>query len=61
MGVTHANEVHKKKLQNAPTSIILSYTKMVKRGQCKGKKHKVKDNVHHYPNHKVPFEKLNEF
>ena len=55
VGVTHAKKVYKKKLQKAPTSVVVSYTKMVKRCQCKGKqKHKVKDNVRHYPNHKSP-------
>ena len=55
MGVTHANKVYKKKLQKAPTSVVVSNGKMVKWDQCKGKqKHEVKDNVRHYPNHKSP-------
>ena len=55
MGATHANKVYKKKLQKPPTSVLVSYTKMVKRCQCKGKqRQKVKDNVHHYPNLKSP-------
>ena len=37
MGVTHANKVYDKKLQKASTSVVVSNTKMVKRGQCKGK------------------------
>ena len=45
MGVTHANKVYKKKLQKAPTSVVVSYTNMEKRSQCKGGKHQVKDNV----------------
>ena len=53
MGVT--NKIYKKKLQKVPTSVVVSYTEMVKRGRFKGKqKHKVKDNVRHYPNHKSP-------
>ena len=55
MGATHAKKVYKKKLQKDPTSVVVPYTKMVKRCQCKGKqKHKVKDKVRHYPNHKSP-------
>ena len=29
-GVTHANKVYKKKLEKAPTSVVVSYTEMVK-------------------------------
>ena len=53
MGVTHANKVYEKKLENPPTSVVVSYTKMVKR--CKGRqKQRVKDNVRYYPNQKSP-------
>ena len=55
MGATYVSKVYKKKFQKPPTSVVVSYTKMVKRCQCKGKqKQKVKDNVRHYPNHKSP-------
>ena len=56
MGATHVNKVYKKKFQKPPTSVVVSYTKMAKRCQCKGKqkKQKVNDNVRHYPNHKSP-------
>ena len=55
MGATHVNKVYKKKFQKPPTSVVVSYTKMVKRCQCKGKqKQKVNGNVRHYPNHKSP-------
>ena len=37
MGATHVNKVYKKKIQKPPTSVIVSYTKMAKRCQCKGK------------------------
>ena len=55
MGVTHANEVYQKKLQKAPTSAVISCTKIVKRGQWKeNQKHKVKDDVCHYRFPKSP-------
>ena len=55
MGATHVNKVYKKKFQKPPTSVVVSYTKMVKRCQWKGnQKQKVNDNVRHYPNHKSP-------
>lgn len=56
MGATHVNKVYKKKFQKPPTSVVVSYTKMAKRCQCKGKQKqkKVNDNVRHYPNHKSP-------
>ena len=55
MGVTNTNKVYKKKLPKAPTSAVVSYTKMAKRCQCKGKqKHKVKVNVRHYLDYKSP-------
>ena len=55
MGATHVNKVYKKKFQKPPTSVVVSYTKMTKRCQCKGKqKQKVNDNVRHYPNYKSP-------
>lgn len=55
MGATHVNKVYKKKFQKPPTTVVVSYTKMAKRCQCKGKqKQKVNDNVRHYPNHKSP-------
>ena len=39
----------------APTSVVVSYTEMVKRYQCKGEQElKVKDNVNRYPNHRSP-------
>ena len=37
MGVTNTNEFYKKKFQKAPTSVVVSYTKMLKKCQCKGK------------------------
>ena len=59
MGATHVNKVYKKKFQKPPTSVVVSYTKMAKRYQCKGKQKQkvndnVRDNVRHYPNHKSP-------
>ena len=54
-GATHVNKVYKKKFQKPPTTVVVSYTKMAKRCQCKGKqKQKVNYNVRHYPNHKSP-------